>query len=172
MPGYQKATSQNLFALGRQWGTAMVRVGNKLTLSPQDKAAIDKSLMEICGFTVYTVWQANDPFIRAVGKRGKAYKTIMQTCASKSDGGADEARSFVLWHAGQATFDSLSESMRDLAVITHVAEVGRGYTIQALRDLILFLAEVANGEATWSNLKNRYPAALTAKEDSDFDDDE
>lgn len=171
MPQYEKATSQNLFQLGKLWGLAMVRVGNKLTLSAEKKGEINKSLVEICGFTVYTVWQANDPFVRAVDKRGKAYTTIMQACASKPDKGADEARAFVLWHAGQASFESLSESMRDLAVITHVAEVGRGYTIQALKELMEYLVEAANGQESWHHLKLRYPAALTAKEDDDYDVD-
>lgn len=170
MPTYEKATSQNLVALGRQWGTAMVKVDQKLLLSAESKAAINKSLMEICGFTVYTVWQANDPFVRAVGKRGQAYRTLMQACESMPDKGREEARTFVLWHSGEAKFDSLSQNMRDLAVITHVAEVGRGYTIAALRELILFLVDVANGQASWKSLKDRYPAALTAAEDSDYDD--
>jgi hypothetical protein len=165
---YEKATCQNLFNLGMRWNQAMKKVDNKLTLSTDDKAGINKELLEICGFTVYTVWQKNDPFVRSVGKRGQAYKTIMQQCGAKADGGADEARNFVLWHTGHVAFEALSQQMRDLAVITHVAEVGRGYTISALRDLIGYLAEVAQGQAKWSELKNRYPAALTAKEDTEY----
>jgi hypothetical protein len=59
--------------------------------------------------------------------------------------------------------------MQDLAVITHVAEVGRMYSLQALKELISFLADVANGDANWSQLKERYSPAFTSKEDPDYD---
>ncbi|QBE64926.1 hypothetical protein [Pseudoduganella lutea] len=165
MPKYEKATHENLFNIGLQWKDNMCREGNRLFLTDEKKKEIDKALMEICGYTVYTVFHKNDPFVKVHGGKGVPYTTIMATAGAKTDKGASEANDYLLWITNQKKFVDLSLNMQNLAVITHVAEVGRGYTIDALKNLVYFLNKVGQGKDKWSNLKNTYHAALTYKED-------
>ena len=159
-----KPTAVNLKMIGNSWQLMMKNEGGgKLSVSEEAKKIIAKALLEVCGFKVYTVWQKNDPFVVKAGSRGLAYKTIMHAAIK------DDAKQFGNWMDGSCDFDSLSHAMQNLAVITHVAEVGRGYGQSELNKLRKLMTDIVAGDDSWANFKERYNAAYTAKEDTDYD---
>lgn len=159
-----EATPENLFKVGNTFRYCLTQ-GN--TIPPEAMKVIQAELLRLCGYQIYTVWHAHDPFVKEKGKRGLAYKTIMAHAAARAQ---DEAAEFLKWYEGSLDFSELSALMQNLAVIVFVAEVGRGYTQQAIEQLIGFLRLVASGHANWNQLKDYYPPALTAREDDLYDE--
>lgn len=157
-----KKEADQLIDSGRTWNREIwVKAQNST-----DLAAMMNAKFEEMGFTVRRGWQPYDPVVRGKGATAKSYGTLMQNIAKK--GGAKQAKLFLKWMTDDSTtFDMLPEELRELAAITHFAEVGRGYEA-ALGDLKSFLESVANGEATASkaDLNAAFAPSLTYKQDS------
>ena len=170
-----KPSAANLRLIGLAWWAnvqvtttgAFPNLRKTLLVDPVVKAKIDALLMQVCGFRVYTVWQKNDPFVRPDGGRGKSYATLIAAAFAEADDGVAWAAQVIDWMDGKLDFYALPEPMRDLAVITHVAELGRGYGEMSLIALYNFLVDVTNGDRSWRSLKECYKPALTYAEDSE-----
>jgi hypothetical protein len=163
-----KPTAKNLKMIGNSWHVSILHMNNTLVVGDEAKQYINKILLEVCGFRVYTVWQKNDPFVKPKDGRGKSYITLMRSANSQADKGQAWAKYFLSWMDGSLAFSELPDDMKDLAVITHVAEVGRGYGQTCLDGLYNFLVDVVRGNRTWLQLKDNYEAAKTYSEDTEY----
>jgi hypothetical protein len=110
------------------------------------------------------------------------YDDMIGWARQQSDGGVQAAQDFLDWKNGDKTLKELPEVLRMLAVITHFAEVARGYSAD-LEKLTAHMEKIANiqgnnkasrGDARrlWGELENVYPPAVKAEADrsKEFDD--
>jgi len=119
-----------------------------------------------------------DPVVRT----GQAlpYSAIVQSAQSQPDGGVQYARAFRAWYSsGTKKLTDLPPAMLALALITHWAEVGRGYSgeIAALRGWINEIANArdrATAAALWGDVNGRFSPSLTYSVDlgTEFEPDE
>ena len=113
-----------------------------------------------------------DPVVRT--GRALPYSALVGAAKAQPDGGVQFAREFVSWHAGEKRLRDLPEAMLALALITHWAEVGRGYH-SSLSSLYGWIAEIAQApdrrtaRGLWADVNNRFPPALTYRDDAAVD---
>lgn len=113
-------------------------------------------------------WQDHDPVIRLNGRPG-SYSTIAAWAKIQANGGKDEAQRFLNWAEGdEVTLADLPDKLKELAIITHLAEVGRGYSSCLGSQLYPWLREIVDGSKTWDDYKE-YSPSLTYKEDAERD---
>ncbi|WP_127169155.1 hypothetical protein [Xanthomonas sp. BRIP62415] len=118
------------------------------------------------GFTLGRGWQDYDPVIRVKGRKPSSYVAIADWAWGQPSQGRDLARQFLLWAIGDdILLTDLPQQLLELAIITHLAESGRGYHLSNTEDLYPLMKDIANGRRTWGDIKD-YPPALTYKEDA------
>jgi hypothetical protein len=80
------------------------------------------------GFKIGRGWQNYDPVIRRIGGKPSSYAQIAAWAARQPNAGREVAQLFLNWATDDATgLQNLPTELQDLAIITHLAEVGRGY---------------------------------------------
>jgi hypothetical protein len=116
-------------------------------------------------------WQPYDPVIR-VGGRCHRYADVAVWASGQQDGGRQAARDFRDWYQGNNLgLDNLPVHLLALAVITHLAEVGRGYVhalnvnLKAWIDSIADAANAQEARAGWLSYSTAYPPSLTYAQD-------
>jgi hypothetical protein len=119
------------------------------------------------GFKLGRGFQDYDPVIRGKGRKPSSYVSIIQWAETKP---AQEqcalAQLFLDWATGDAkALSDLPLQLLDLAIITHLAESGRGYHRANPEQLYPLMAGIAGGGRKWSDLKQDYSPSLTFKED-------
>ncbi|MEU7427531.1 hypothetical protein [Streptomyces sp. NPDC040750] len=117
-------------------------------------------------------FQAYDPVVRR--GRPKRYVALAATLAAGTDGGAGQATAIIEWIKGTRELSALSEPAQEFAVITHFAELGRGYSSQldALYKRLVGIAgagSAVEAAASWADLATKWSPVLTYKEDSGTD---
>lgn len=122
-------------------------------------------------------WGSNghDPVVRT--GRALSYSAMVGAARSQSDGGIQYAKDFQAWYSSDKQLTQLPLEMKALALITHWAEVGRGYSSSVAGPLYSWISEIASARtkkeasALWGAVGERFPPALTYKEDmaADFD---
>lgn len=116
-------------------------------------------------------WQPYDPVIR-VNNHCHRYASVAAWAAGQADGGVTLAQTFRAWYSSNLyTLDNLPEHLQALAVITHLAEVGRGYVSALDIHLYPWINDICNAanaqdaQALWQDYGNRFPPSLTYAQD-------
>ncbi|TFH80746.1 hypothetical protein [Pseudomonas kribbensis] len=120
-------------------------------------------------------WQIYDPVIR-VDNKCHRYLDVAAWAGSMQDGGVAQAISFHNWYSDtETTLLSLPVHLQALAVITHMAEVGRGYSSSLESELKPWIESICNASTPleakklWGEVKTRFTPSLTYPEDSRLD---
>lgn len=155
-----------------QWGKAWfgyVWVGNDTDTRDLIITRFNEQRMvSDAGYYIKRGWQNYDPVV--AGGKTYRYSEIAEWAAGQKDGGKESAALFLDWMNGTTILSDLPAPLAALALITHFAEVGRGYS-SALGDLekwIKTLSKASDKGACakgWRDYRSYYPPALTYKED-------
>jgi len=115
-------------------------------------------------------WQHYDPVVRVNGKP-HTYAALVLEMTSSDDGGIGGAQTFREWYSGNnVTLQDLALDLLALAVITHFAEVGRGYE-SSLVLLYGWIDDICNAGSKqaaiglWNTYGDRFPPALKYDQD-------
>jgi hypothetical protein len=118
-------------------------------------------------FSVRRGWQPYDPVVVAPGNAHYTYAQICNWAAGQGDGGRAAAQSFLDWYStGTVQFDQLPVRLQALAVITHFAEVGRGYSSALAGDLYPWMEAIAGSDTAgaarhlWGQYNARFSPSL------------
>ncbi|MCB5164282.1 hypothetical protein LG634_05440 [Streptomyces bambusae] len=117
-------------------------------------------------------FQAYDPVVRR--GRPKRYVALAATMSGGTDGGAGHATAIIEWIKGSRVLSALPEAAQEFVVITHFAELGRGYgsELDALYKRLVEIAQTGSAvksKALWGDLATKWSPVLTYKEDSSTD---
>ncbi|WLH65500.1 hypothetical protein [Pseudomonas sp. FP2300] len=122
-------------------------------------------------------WQPHDPVIRTNNKCHR-YNNVAIWAAGHRDGGVAAARKFRDWYTeDDTTLSDLPDELKALAVITHLAEVGRGYISSLDIHLSPWIDGICNAatpdaaRALWQDYEHRFPPSLTYARDIGLDYD-
>ncbi|MER6444050.1 hypothetical protein [Streptomyces venezuelae] len=168
------ASANQLAFLGRLWH-AYVWLEPDTTTATDARSKICDAIngqLATAKIKITRGFQAYDPVVRR--GRPKRYIALAETLSSPTDGGQGQATAIIEWIKGARTLSTLDEAAQELAVITHFAELGRGYSSE-LDALYKRLAEIAGtGSAAksrtlWENLATKWSPVLTYKEDTTTD---
>jgi hypothetical protein len=157
---------------GEQW--------NHLVWVKGDEGARDQLIQKLNGLlnqfdiTVRRGFQRYDPVV--ITGAALTYKRIVDDVKGQGDGGVAYAQAFRDWYSGVTPLQNLPRALQALAVITHWAEVARGYK-SALAGLYAWIDEIASAgsreeaRGVWAQYNERYPPSLTYKQDvaADFE---
>lgn len=96
----------------------------------------------------------------------------MKWATGQQDGGVAVAQQFVNWASDNTTtLANLPDHLKALAVITHFAEIGRGYKHAVGANLypwILEISQATNAQTArdlWNGYRDRFPPSLKYDED-------
>ncbi|MFJ6783341.1 hypothetical protein [Streptomyces yangpuensis] len=168
------ASANQLAFLGRLWH-AYVWLEPDTTTATDARSRICDAIngqLATAKIKITRGFQAYDPVVRR--GRPKRYIALAETLSSPTDGGQGQATAIIEWIKGTRTLSTLDEAAQELVVITHFAELGRGYSSE-LDALYKRLAEIAGtGSAAksrtlWENLATKWSPVLTYKEDTTTD---
>lgn len=162
-----QAEAKVLVTWGRRWFSHMW-VGNQQDKRDELIAHVNNGLAGI-GFRLGRGWQSYDPVIRRAGARPSSYAQIAAWAQRQPGQGRAQARQFLDWATGDDIgLAHLPVELQDLAIITHLAEVGRGYA-SALEDgLYPLMRDIADGQRDWSDYRD-YAPSLKYAEDNAMD---
>ena len=150
---------------GRQWCACMWIRGDER--ARDDLIAQVNGQLNNLGFRLGRGWQNYDPVIRRSGGHPSSYANIAQWAHSHQDSGQAVAQRFIDWAEGdQVMLANLPIELQDLAIITHLAEVGRGYSSSLQLHLYPWLRKVANSQGRWWDYRDEYPPSLKYAEDA------
>jgi hypothetical protein len=164
-------TPQQLIDFGNSWNAHV-----RLTPTPGAQVEIIKHLnafLEILGLQIKRGWQVYDPVVVRPGAKPRTYKDLAAWASQRNDGGFGAAKLFLDW-CTQPTLIQLRDlppELQELAVITHFAEVGRGYGKQIIQTQLIpwmqaiVAAGPAGAAAIWNDYNARYAPSLTYKVD-------
>jgi hypothetical protein len=111
----------------------------------------------------------HDPVIRRGGGAPTSYAQVASWASSQPDSGRQAAQLFLAWATGdEVGLLHLPTELQHLAIITHLAEVGRGYASALDGQLYPLLQAIVAGTKTWGDYRDFSPA-LKAAEDSKMD---
>ncbi|MEV7510156.1 hypothetical protein ACIPRL_11175 [Streptomyces sp. NPDC090085] len=168
------ASANQLAFLGRLWH-AYVWLETDSTTASDARSRICEAVngqLATAKIKITRGFQAYDPVVRR--GRPKRYVALAQTLSSPTDGGQGQAAAVIEWIKGDRTLSTLDEAAQEFVVITHFAELGRGYSSE-LQALYKRLAEIAGtgsavkSRALWGNLATKWSPVLTYKEDTATD---
>lgn len=122
------------------------------------------------GFKIGRVWQTYDPVIRRAGnKKPSTYAKIASWASSQPNSGREVAQTFLNWATDETTgLQNLPIELQDLAIITHLAEVGRGYVSSLDGELYPLLKAIIAGTKEWKDYRDFSPS-LKYVEDTRMD---
>ena len=162
-----KAEASVLIQWGRLWHSHMW-IGD-------DEARRDELITHIngqlnsLGFKLGRGWMNYDPVIRRIGGTASSYAQIASWASLQVDGGRSAARTLLNWATDDTTgLLDLPVELQDLAIITHLAEVGRGYQSALEGQLYPLLQAIGSGSKSWSDYRDYVPS-LKSAEDSRVD---
>lgn len=125
--------------------------------------------LNVVGFKLGRGWMNYDPVIRRVGARPSSYAQIASWASRQPNTGRAVAQTFIDWMTDDTTgLQSLPTELQDLAIITHLAEVGRGYVSALDIQLLPLLQAIVAGTKTWGDYRD-YSPSLKYAEDSRMD---
>jgi hypothetical protein len=117
-------------------------------------------------------WRATDPIVK-VDNKAHTYEALATWATSQADGGVAAARLFQQWCTSDTVgLVHLPSHLRALAVITHFAEVGRGYSNAVAVDLHDWIGSIASApdagtaRARWRSYKDAFAPSLKYDEDA------
>lgn len=164
--------AQAFQTLGKHWFASVWAENDPVkrgTVREQVKNRVNEGLGEH-GISMNRGWQDYDPVIRMAGKPD-TYNQLAGVAGAQPDGGKQMAAEFMAWAKGDLPFEDLSRELKAMAVITHIAEVGRGYSaalesqLYPLMEEISESASVEEAKEGWSQLTDRFDPALKYKDD-------
>lgn len=168
-----KQEAEAFVNLGKHWfGSVWMEQDpiKKGTVRETIKKVVNDGLSDH-GVSINRGWQDYDPVIRMAGK-ADTYDKLANFAASQPDGGKQIAAEFMQWAEGDLPFADLSRDGKAMAVITHIAEVGRGYSSALKGQLYPLMNSIAASPTPevarqgWTNLAKDYAPALKYKQDS------
>ncbi|NQD95796.1 hypothetical protein HP532_24365, partial [Pseudomonas sp. CrR25] len=110
-------------------------------------------------------WMNYDPVIRRRGGRPSSYAQIAAWAARQQDAGRGAASQFLEWACGDSVgLLHLPTELQDLAIITHLAEVGRGYQSALDNSLYPLMKAIAEGTRSWSDYREYAPSLKYAED--------
>jgi hypothetical protein len=116
-------------------------------------------------------WKDYDPVVKVNGK-AHTYAALAVWATSQNDGGVGAAQLFQQWYSGNnVTLSNLPAHLQALAVITHFAEVGRGYSSSLELSLYAWIDDIAQANTKndaiglWYTYKDRFAPSLKYDED-------
>lgn len=117
------------------------------------------------GFSIGRGWRDYDPVVRRVGARPSTYANIAAWASRQADGGRAVAQQMLDWARGDDVYLSdLPTELQDLAIITHFAEVGRGYASALELELYPLLEGIVAGSRTWGDYREFSPSLKYAED--------
>ncbi|MGQ0597015.1 hypothetical protein [Aquabacterium sp.] len=164
-----KQEAEALITWGRFWN-GYVWIQDDTAKRDELIGHVNKNLNAI-GFKLGKGWQNYDPVIRRKGKPS-SYLQIATWANSKDDKGKAMAQLFLDWATGdKAMLKDLPVQLQDLAIITHLAEVGRGYASSLDLELYPWLKAIVAGSKTWGNYNDFSPSLKYAEDNlQDWED--
>jgi hypothetical protein len=125
------------------------------------------------GITATHLGNVYEPMVR-MGNCFSTYTGIIKWATGTADCGKQAARQMLDWMDGKTTLQNVPRSLRMLAVITHYAEVGRGYSssIAGLKERMQQIRDCTTKkgrEELWKTLSDAYPPVLKWTEDAEED---
>lgn len=150
--------SENLMGTGYQWFGEV-----QLAEHPDRGGTIERFDALKTEFTLGRGWQPRDPVIRPSSGKPRSYNDLVAIFERNPIGYAQEFLGFL---NNESSLAELSREVQEFAVITHVAEVGRGYGKTSLKKLGVFMEKIIAGTSRWSDIKKEYFPSLTYKEDA------
>ena len=158
-----QAEAAVLIDWGRRW-CAHMWIGNQQDKRDELIAHVNSELGSL-GFKLGRGWQNYDPVIRRTGSRPTSYAQIAGWAERHQDQGRALAQQFHDWATGdEVGLLVLPVQLQDLAIITHLAEVGRGYVSALKGDLYPLMQDIANGHRDWSDYRDYSPSLKYAED--------
>nr|WP_245370739.1 RHS repeat-associated core domain-containing protein [Amycolatopsis magusensis] len=177
-PGFKNPlkgpTADELANLGRHWHSQVwMKPGNHAStkayldsLPPYTKIGLDHH-----GIKLGPGFQQYDPVVKMDGRKPTSYNDFVNNVtAPGGDGGKSAAADLNDWAKGRKDFADLPPHVKDMATITHFAEVGRGYSYdvakfdQKMSDISKMTPDAAAAE--WKRMSEWFPPKLTYAQDS------
>lgn len=163
--------SQAEAAVFIQWGRmwfAHVRISDNAQKRDEMISVINRQLNAL-GFKIGRGWQDYDPVVRKATGRPTSYAQLVGWASRQGDGGKAAAQMFLNWATDAETgLLHMPTELQDMAIITHFAEVGRGYASALTDQLYPLMAAIAGGKKTWGNM-NDFSPSLKYAEDGKMD---
>ncbi|MCW3102333.1 MAG: hypothetical protein JWO09_773 [Bacteroidetes bacterium] len=157
-----KKEAETFIIWGRHWH-GYVWIKNDIQKRDELIAHVNTDLNPI-GFKLGRGWQTYDPVIRRKG-RPSSYKQIAEWAHGQDNKGRELAQLFLNWATDtKTTLKDLPIQLLDLAIITHLAEVGRGYSSALSDELYPWLEKIVAGEKTWGNYNDFSPSLKSAED--------
>jgi len=120
------------------------------------------------GLSLNRGWQPYDPVIRRNGG-ASTYAQIATWATNQNDHGVHAAQQLLDWAQGHnVRMEDLPLQLQDFAMITHLAEVGRGYRSALTSQLYPLLQDIVSGSRSWNDYRDFSPS-LTYDEDRTLD---
>jgi hypothetical protein len=164
-----KVEADPMIRLGEDW-FRQVWIGNdaQRAISREDIISQVNFRFSDLGLTLSRGWQDYDPVIRA-GRRVSSYAQIAAWAGSQNNRGADAAQQLLDWAQGHLVhLEDLPSQLQDFAMITHLAEVGRGYRSTLESQLYPLLQDIVSGNRQWSDYGDFRPS-LTSSQDQNLE---
>lgn len=115
-------------------------------------------LINATGYTIGRGWKPYDPVVRPARK----YTSIAADLEGNAAVNAALFRGFL---ENAVQLEALPAALKELALITCFAEVGRGYS-SSLDTLSEWMTRIESGESQWADVKVEFDPALTYAEDA------
>lgn len=162
-----KAEAAVFIQWGRLW-SAHVWINDDAQKRDELISVINRQLNSL-GFQIGRGWQNYDPVVRKATGRPTSYAQLVAWAARQPDGGRAAAQMFFNWATDDTTgLLHMPTELQDMAIITHFAEVGRGYVSSLELQLYPLMADIAAGRKTWGNI-NDFSPSLKYAEDGKMD---
>lgn len=116
-------------------------------------------------------WQQYDPIVK-VNNKPHTYAALITWAIQQPDGGIEVAKQFQKWYSTSTVkLSELPDHLKALAVITHFAEVGRGYAISIDLKLYTWIDSIVNAaskeeaKSLWLAYNSKFPPSLKYDQD-------
>lgn len=170
-----KSGSANQLAyLGRLWHAYVWMEGDAATATDARTKIAEgiNGQLTTARIRITRGFQAYDPVVRR--GRPQRYVALAATLSAGADGGVGEARAVIEWIKGTRDLAGLSDAAQEFAVISHFAELGRGYSSQldSLYKRLVAIAgagSAAGAAQQWAELATGWSPVMTYREDSSTD---
>lgn len=148
--------ASSLITWGRHW-FSHVWIGQNHVERDRLITHVNNDLNAI-GFRLGRGWQPYDPVIRRAG-RPSSYLQIATWAYARPNHGAAEAQIFLNWTTDvNTTLYDLPIQLKDFAIITHLAEVARGYSRALVDELYPWMADIVDGQRSWGDYNDFSPS--------------
>ena len=161
--------AKTLINFGREW---LSHVFIRADIAARDRiiATVNSSgILKDLNIKVGRGWQKTDPIVK-IDNKAHTYEALVKWAVNQDDGGVDVAKQFRKWYStDDKLLSELVAHLKALAVITHFAEVGRGYADQeglyAWIDTIAEASDAATAKSRWNTYRDSYRPSLKYDQD-------